>query len=171
LTATAGEDFTEFVRSRGTDLFRLAVLLAGEVGGGEDLFLSTLERVYARQSRGGHIDDHFAYARQVMVRLAQRRWRLRQQRQEVLVPQPPERAVDGSEHLVGARQDLVAALAELTRQQRAVIVLRYFGDLSEVDTARHLGCSVGTVKAHASRGLQRLRATGLGAPDPSLERS
>ena len=64
---------------------------------------------------------------------------------------------------VVARAAILQSLASLTRQQRAVIVLRYFADQSEAQVASLLGCSIGTVKAHTSRGLERLRTDPLAA--------
>ena len=68
----------------------------------------------------------------------------------------------GDEHV---DVDLLRALGSLSRQQRAVVVLRYFADLTEADTAAALGCSVGTVKAHHSRAIAALRTSGLLDPD------
>jgi RNA polymerase sigma-70 factor (sigma-E family) len=151
------EDFVAFVRERGTSLLRLATLLAGNRHSGEDLFQSAVERTYARWSRAGSIQDLDAYIRQVIVRGARRQWRRRLRQPETLVATAPETAIPGGQGDVVARAALLQALALLTRQQKAVIVLRYFADQSEAQVASLLGCSVGTVKAHASRGLERLR--------------
>jgi DNA-directed RNA polymerase specialized sigma24 family protein len=88
-------------------------------------------------------------------------WRGRRWRGETpaeAVPEGP--APDGGRDL-----DLVSALAGLSPRQRAVVVLRYFEDLTEAETAAALGCSVGTVKAHHSRAIAHLRVSGLLAPD------
>ena len=68
---------------------------------------------------------------------------------------------------IGERADLVAALRSLSRRQREVVVLRYLADLSESDVAEALGCSVGSVKTHASRGLAALRQLLGGPPEPN----
>ena len=73
--------------------------------------------------------------------------------------------------LVGfeTRAELLDALARLTPRQRAVLVLRYFNDLTEAQTAEVLGCSPGTVKSNASRGLARLREVLAPIPNPTRE--
>lgn len=91
-----------------------------------------------------------------MARLSTRRWRRRwhgERPTEVL----PETPVDGGLLRVDDQAVLAAALCELPPRQRAVVVLRYFDDLSEADTAAVLGCAVGTVKSSTSRALTRLR--------------
>lgn len=157
------EHFTAFVRANGTSLLRLATLLTGSRQSGEDVFQGALERTYARWSRSGGIEDLDAYVRRAIVHGARRQWRRRAQRPEDLVASTPDTATTSGEGEVVARAAILQALALLTRQQRAVIVLRYFADQSETQTANALGCSVGTVKAHASRGLDRLRTSPLAA--------
>ena len=145
------DEFVAFVRGSGTSLLRLATLLAGGRQSGEDLFQGALERTYARWSRVGSIQDLDAYTRRVIVRAAGRQWRRRGEWREELVAAAPETAMPGGEGDVVARAAWLQALASLTRQQRAVIVLRYFADQSEAQVASLLGCSLGTVKSHASR--------------------
>lgn len=151
-------EFEAFVAASGTVLLRLAVLLAGDRAAGEDLLQGALERTYRRWSHAGEIGSPEAYVRTAIVNAAARRWGRRRRLAEHVVAEPPEVAVDGGQDLVVLRAGLLSLLAELSPRQRHVIVLRYAADLSEVDVARLLGCSVGTVKAHASRGLQRLRS-------------
>jgi RNA polymerase sigma factor (sigma-70 family) len=90
------------------------------------------------------------------VNAAKRQWSRRRER-ERFVAAATDPAANGGQGEVLVRQTLLQALAGLSRQQRAVIVLRYFADQSEAEVARLLGCSVGNVKAHASRGIERLR--------------
>jgi RNA polymerase sigma-70 factor (sigma-E family) len=151
-------DFSAFVRARGTALLRFAVLLSGSASHGEDLFQTALERTYAR-TKAADIDNLEAYARRVMVHAARRQWTRRRARPEKLVAQAPEVAISGGQSDALARYALLAAMVALTRQQRAVIVLRYFADESDAEIARVLGCSVGTVRSHAARGLERLRSS------------
>src|SRR5215472_673558 len=157
------ERFTAFVRSRGEHHLRVATLLTGSRAEAEDLVQASLLKLYRAWPRidtsAGEPD---AYLRQVILNTRRSWWRARW-RQETPVPEVPEEAAgeDAAErHAVGAlvRQ----ALAQLPRQQRAVLVLRYCEDLPEAEVASLLGCSAGTVKTHAHRGLRALRES-LGA--------
>jgi RNA polymerase sigma-70 factor (sigma-E family) len=153
----ADAEFTDFVRGRSTALLRTAVLLTGgDRGHAEDLLQGVLERMYARWRRIRVSPE--AYARQALVHAAVNRSRGRRRRPELPLPDPDAGAATG-DGTVGVEQRdlLVRALLTLPPRQRAVLVLRYFDDLSEADTAAALGCSVGTVKSTASRGLARLR--------------
>jgi RNA polymerase sigma-70 factor (sigma-E family) len=154
----AAEQFSLFVQDRGDDLLRLAVLLLGSTSAGEDACQTTLERVYARLSRGQHIDDLFAYARQTLIRVAYREWRHRKDKPEQLMADIPDGLAGDDSSRVVVHQDLLRSLGCLPKQQRAALVLRYFADLSESETARLLGCSVGAAKSHTARGLEKLRA-------------
>lgn len=149
-------DFDRFVLDRSTALLRTAVLLVGDRGHAEDLLQTALLRLAARW-RSAH--DPEAYVRRVLVNLARDRWRRAARR----VPeQALEHATDVSTgrdpaDTVVDRDALRRALADLPRRQREVIVLRFFADLSVADTAQALRTSEGTVKAHTSRAVARLR--------------
>jgi RNA polymerase sigma-70 factor (sigma-E family) len=151
------ERFTAFVRSRGQHHLRMATLLTGDPDAAEDLVQASLLKLYRVWSRIGTSGEPDAYLRRIIVNTRRSWWRARW-RQETPVPEVPE-AVAGEDaaerHAVGAlvRQ----ALARLPRQQRAVLVLRYCEDLPEAEVASLLGCSAGTVKTHAHRGLRALR--------------
>lgn len=138
---------------------RTAFLLTGDRGHAEDLVQLALERTARRWS--GLAGSPEAFARTVLVHAAIDRWRRQRARvQEMFddgfddVHEPP--IADGVDQLL-LRRDLVAALQQLPSQQRAALVLRYFLDLSEKETARELDISVGTVKSAVSRALDRLR--------------
>jgi RNA polymerase sigma-70 factor (sigma-E family) len=155
--SAAADDFTEFVRGRSTALLRTAVLLTGgDRSQAEDLLQGVLERMFVRWRRIRESPE--AYARKALVHAAINRGRSRRRRPELplLDPGPAAGAADATSS-VDERDLLVRALLTLPPRQRAVLVLRYFDDLSEVDTAIALGCSVGTVKSAASRALARLR--------------
>lgn len=148
--------FAEFVADRYSALVRTGFLFVGDRGHAEDLVQSALERTYAHWARLQNLGSADAYTRTTMVRLAGR-WSRRRWRGEL-----PSGAPDG----VGAVDpvtdraealDLYAALGRLPWPQRAVLVLRYFEDLSEAETAAVLHCSPGTVKSRASRALATLR--------------
>ena len=143
-----------FVAERGNRLLRTAALLAGSRADGEDLLQSALERLLRHWRR---IDgDPENYVRRTLYNLAADGWRRQRvgQRKAVLLePAPP---VDPAT-AVDLRDAVVRVLVRLPPRQRAVLVLRYFEQLSEAETAEALGCSVGTVKSAAARGLARLR--------------
>ena len=149
-------EFSAYVESSHARLLRVAVLLAGDAGDGEDL----LQSVYAgmwphwRAVRGGDPD---AYARRALSNAAVSRWRRR--RRETLTDAVPDRpgpacGTDRPEDW----QLLAAALRALPAPQRVVVVLRYYADQSEQQVALALGLPLGTVKSHAHRGLAALRA-------------
>ena len=150
--------FTDFVHDRSTALLRTAVLLVGgDRGHAEDLLQGVLERMYARWGRIEGPPE--AYARRALAHAAVNRWRTRRRRPELplLDPDGGGPAPGDGAAVVDLRDALVRALLTLPPRQRAVLVLRYFDDLPEAEVARALGCSVGTVKSAASRGLATLR--------------
>jgi RNA polymerase sigma-70 factor (ECF subfamily) len=156
------DEFTEFVAARSGALLRTAVLLSGgDRQHGEDLLQDALAETFRRWSRISAPQAREAYARTILVRKATQIWRRAKlpvpTRDELLVS---ERAgatrTDPTEDRAVAL-DVLGYLRELPAQQRAVVVLRYFDDLSEVEIARTLGCATGTVKSHASRALSALR--------------
>ncbi len=153
----ADEPFSAFVRAHGRSLARTASLLAGGPTAGEDLLQTALAQTYARWRGRGDIDDLEEYVKVVMVR-AQISWRRRLASRELPfeLAGPEAAGPDIADRLV-QRGVLLEALRQLPPRQRATLVLRFFDDLSEADTARLLGCSPGSVKQHSTRGLARLR--------------
>lgn len=143
-------DFEEFVVARRDALLRTAYLLTGNHHDAEDLVQSALIKVVPKWGRIA--DQPEAYVRKVLVRESVNRWRSRRWR-EVPTAMVPETAHHGSIDHVALLEDL----RRLSPRQRAVLVLRYFDDLTEADTAAALGISVGTVKSHARDALARLR--------------
>ena len=146
------EGFAQFVAVRYAELLSTAYLLTGSPYAAEDLVQTCLLKVMPRWE---HVNDPISYLRRVMVNQRTSRWR--GLRRELLSAQPPDSRVPDPAGGLADRTTLVAALARLPKRMRAVLVLRYWEDLSEVETADLLGCSVGTVKSQASRGLARLR--------------
>jgi RNA polymerase sigma-70 factor (sigma-E family) len=147
--------FAAFVRARWSRLVRLAYSLTLDLGRAEDLVQESLAKLWPvwPRIRDGNPD---AYVRRTVVNgaisAARRRWRAEEPHWDV--PEPP--AGSGADQ-VDLRDLLVRELAALSMLQRAVVVLRYAEDLSELQVAEMLGVSPGTVKTHASRGLARLR--------------
>ncbi|MDW5328462.1 SigE family RNA polymerase sigma factor [Plantactinospora sp. KLBMP9567] len=150
--------FREFVEARLVRLSRVAYLLTGRHHDAEDLLQAALVKVAARWRRVAATGDPEAYVRRVMYNeriLSWRRWRRQVVQPAEGVPEvgPTGDAADG----VVSRLVLERALARLTWRQRAVLVLRFFEDLSVAETAAVLGCSIGTVKSQTSHALGRLR--------------
>lgn len=148
------EGLDALVAERGSALLATAVLLTGSRVAGEDLVQAALERLMRNWHRVH--GDKEGYLRRTLYHLAVDRWRLHRRRPEVLADVDPPGQPDGTDAL-HLRQALVQALGLLPPRQRAVLVLRYWEQLSEAEAAEVLGCSVGTVKSTASRGLTRLR--------------
>jgi RNA polymerase sigma-70 factor (sigma-E family) len=151
-------DFADFVQRRSGPLLRAAwVLTSGDWALAEDLVQTTLGEVWRRWDRVATMDAPDAYAHKVLVNTSLR-WRGRRWAGETAVAELPERvAAGGGLQQVDVRESLRRALGELTAKQRAVIMLRYFEDRSEADTAQIMGCSVGTVKSQAAKAIARLR--------------
>ncbi|MFG1914401.1 SigE family RNA polymerase sigma factor [Micromonospora sp. NPDC048898] len=150
--------FCEFVRARSSALLRTAFLLTGDRHLAEDLVQDALARTHRGRRR---LDDpgHFeAYTRTAMYHLHVSWWRRRR-----IVESLPGELADvvqpGGDH--ARRTDLKVvlyqALAQLTRRQRAVLVVRFFEDRSEAEAAELLQCSVGTIKSQTSKALARMR--------------
>jgi RNA polymerase sigma-70 factor (sigma-E family) len=158
--AGADAEFQAYMAARWPVLVRTAFLLTGDRFLAEDLAQTALTRVYASWRRVRRADDVDAYVRRVLVNANAGRFRKRRVA-EHLVAVP----ADGRSHLphepLAERSALMAALAELPARQRAVVVLRYWEDLSEREVAEVLGCSVGTVKSQASKALARLRTSSV----------
>jgi RNA polymerase sigma-70 factor (sigma-E family) len=152
--------FEEFVAGSSGRLFTVALLLTGRHrADAEDLLQEVLERAYRRWGRITRRADPLPYVRQMLVNAAADRWRRLRYRHEEALALDSVVAPTGDEASEAADRDvLLRALAKLPPRQRAVLVLRYFEDLSEVQTAAILGCGVGTVKSQSSRALAKLRA-------------
>ncbi len=158
-------EYESFVAESADALLRTAYLIVWDPAEAEDLVQECLITVARRWPRVRSMEHPVAYARRVLVnkaldgavRRSRRRQELEPANGDKLAERRDERAVQDL-GLVDTRSELVQALGTLPPRQRAVLVLRYFEDLSEAQTAAALGCSVGTVKSTASRGLTRLQA-------------
>lgn len=147
--------FEAYVHARNAALSRIAYLLTGDHHLAEDLVQQTLLRVVGRWERVVRAGDPDAYVRRVLYHQHIDWWRRRRATQ-VPGENPARSAPDPSDAVVAAIA-VRRALAQIAPRQRAVLVLRYFEDLSEAQTADTLGISVGTVKSQARDGLARLR--------------
>lgn len=148
-----GENFDAFVLGFGPRLLRTAVLLVGDRHDGEDLLQEVLGRVYVTWPR---VDEPLPYAHRALTHAAMNRWRRRRRHPEVPLDRYDIQTPDPTTATV-ERDRLLRALAVLPAGQRAVVVLRYYDDLTEAQIAAAMGCSPGTVKSQASRALTRLR--------------
>ncbi|MGN6610563.1 MAG: SigE family RNA polymerase sigma factor [Angustibacter sp.] len=157
-----GGGFEGYVAARGDALHRTAYLLTHDHALAEDLVQTALAKAWGAWSR---IDgDPDPYVRKVMVNTFATWWR-RRWNGEHPTEHLPERSSPDHGDDVATRSGLVDALAGLPRRMRAVVVLRYFEDLTEAQTADVLGISVGTVKSQTSKALAQLRvAPALAAP-------
>jgi RNA polymerase sigma-70 factor (sigma-E family) len=156
----AEASFEDFVYARSSSLLRTALLLTGQNrADAEDLLQIALERAYRHWSRLCRGGDPERYVRRILANASTDRWRRLARRPEQPMPAAGSEPTvpDGTAKIVD-REYLLWALAALPPRQRAVLVLRYFDDMSEGETAQILGCSLGTVKSHAARALARLRA-------------
>jgi RNA polymerase sigma-70 factor (sigma-E family) len=151
--------FEDFVTARSRHLQRTAYLLTRDHYLAQDLVQTTYAKVWPRWSRIG--DDPEAYVRRTMFNTYTSWWR-RKWRGETPTEEVPDDGCPGDQSQIDDRAGLMAALGRLPARQRAVVVLRYFEDLSELETARLLNCSPGNVKSQASRALSKLRV------DPEL---
>ncbi len=162
-------EFEQFVADSTDPLLRTAYLVVGDLAESEDLVQECFAIVAKRWPRVRAMEHPRAYARRVLLNLAldgsarRSRRRLELERSDTIDERSDERS-SGELMAVHIRSELVAALATLPPRQRAVLVLRYFEDLSESDTAEALQCSIGTVKSSASRALTRLQATLTSTP-------
>jgi RNA polymerase sigma-70 factor (sigma-E family) len=154
-------EFREFMRARWPVMVRLAYGLTGDQGHAEDVAQAAFTRAYVSWPRVQRSGDPEAYVRQIVIN--QNRNRFRKHRvPERLTDSPPESgcvqvAATDATREYDERSALIAALQRLGPRQRAVVVLRYWMDLTEHETAAALNCSVGTVKSQASRALATLR--------------
>jgi len=147
-------DFDAFVEGRSPALLRSAYLLVQDEGLAEDLLQTALIKAWFAW---GRIQDPEAYVRRIMVTTSASWWRRRWHR-ETPTEVPGEPPAGSGDHEPADAQDLWDAIGHLPRRQRAVVVLRYLEDRSEVETASLMGCSVGTVKSQCSKALVKLRS-------------
>ncbi|MEO7352604.1 MAG: SigE family RNA polymerase sigma factor [Marmoricola sp.] len=158
MRAPSDAEFSDFVQAAWPGLYRTAWLLVGDPGLAEDLVQTSLAKTYASWGRVRDLSAARGYARTVMVNTASSWFRKRSWKNEV----PTGELEDvGVERDATDRVALMDALSQLPPRQRAVVVLRFYEDLSVEQTAEVLSISPGTVKSQASHALEKLR-TSLG---------
>ncbi|MEV0381848.1 SigE family RNA polymerase sigma factor [Nonomuraea sp. NPDC050643] len=149
-------EYDAFVTAAWHRLLRTAYLLTRDWAVAEDLVQTALMKAWQAWPRIR--DEHEAYVRKIIVNVHSSWWRRRWRRAELTTGSPPDRAQE-SDHMGQAdeREFVWQALGRLPARQRAVVVLRFFEDMTEAQAAETLGCSVGTVKSQTSRALAKLR--------------
>lgn len=158
MNAADDEEFSAFVRARWPAFARTAYLLcAGDLGRAEDLVQTALARTMLAWPRLHDRGDLDGYVYRVMVRTQASWWHRRWQGERPTGVLPEQVAGTDATRTVDDADQLGRALAQLPRQQRAAVVLRFYEDRSEREVAELLGCSAGSAKTHTSRGLARLR--------------
>jgi RNA polymerase sigma-70 factor (sigma-E family) len=153
--------YRDFVATRYAALLRTAYLLSGDWATAEDLLQTALAKTYLSWRRIANANAVEAYTRKVLVNTATSWWRRRWHGERPTAELPDHAAADAIGQSV-ERHDLWQHVRALPNRQRAVLVLRFYEDLTEAETARLLGVSVGTVKSQTSRALTALRSQ-LGA--------
>lgn len=158
MTTTALQ-FTSYVRAKGPVLLRTARSLTANPCDAEDLLQTALAKTYLAWDR---IDDHAAldgYVRRTLVNTRTSLWRRRRVDEYATdeLPEPPVHGRLDPAEQQAQRDAMLRAISRLPARQRAMVVLRYYEDMSEVQTAEALGVSVGTVKSAVSRALAKLR--------------
>ena len=163
-TMNVDQDFAEFVAARWSALYRLAYLLTASPTGAEDLLQTSLEKAYVRWARIAGMEHTEAYVRRIIANTylsGRRRSWVREEPRDRM----PETASSAEAALID-RALLWPLVCALPARQRAVIVLRYYEDLSEADIATTLGCAPGTVKSQSWAAMKALRralaAAGVG---------
>jgi RNA polymerase sigma-70 factor (sigma-E family) len=154
----AADSLTTLYTAHYRGLVRLAAYLTGDRDGAEEVVQDAYVKVLGRWGGLRDLDKGEAYLRQAVVNLSRSRMRHR----VVVERHAPAPLPDAASAEAGAitaldRAAVVAALAELPRRQREALVLRYYADLSEAQTAHAMGISAGAVKSHTSRGMAALR--------------
>ena len=161
MTAEPDDEFREFMRGRWPAMVRLAYGLTGDMGHAEDVAQAAFARAYASWGRVRRTGDPDAYVRRIVINENRRRFRKRRVAEDLSGEPPEPRGPGGGAPGPEERSALLDALRVLGPRQRAVIVLRYWLDMSEAETAAALNCSTGTVKSQASRALATLRKTAI----------
>jgi RNA polymerase sigma-70 factor (sigma-E family) len=160
------DGFEEFVHASGDRIHRAAVLLCGDHHLAEDLTQTTFTKVYAAWPAVSNADSPIAYTRKVLLRTFLSHRRLRRSAEWPVQAVPDTRT---DEPDPGDRLDLLAALRRLPPPDRAVLVLRYWEDLSVARTAELLGIRENTCRARSSRALARLRVLLPDLTDSDIE--
>lgn len=154
--AARDAEFAEYLTARRPRLLRTAYLICGDQHTAEDLVQNAMAKLYLAWDRVRDLEHRDAYVRRMVINEHTSWWRRRFRKAEVSVDLPPEQGCY-DRYDDGTRGRLWEFVQSLPPKQRAVVVLRYYEEYSEAETAEVLGISVGTVKSQCSRALAALR--------------
>lgn len=160
---TATDDFVEFVRARQQALVRFAYLLTSDHHAAEDLVQTALAKTYLSWDRLRDLGAVDAYVRRIIVNENTSIWRRAWKRNERSTEFLPDAGTSNPD--VDTRDAIWRVVQTLPTKQRAAVVLRYYEDRTEAETAQILGCSVGNVKSQTSRGIARMRSAVTADPE------
>jgi RNA polymerase sigma-70 factor (sigma-E family) len=156
--ATRDLEFTAWLTAREPALQRTAHLLTGDVHAAQDLVQTTLAKLYLKWERVRNADNVDAYARKVLVNEYRTAWRRPLRRAEQVVELVPDGPAPEHPAYDGSREAVWRFVCSLPPKQRAVVVLRFYEELTEAEIAELMGISIGTVKSQSSRAIATLRA-------------
>ncbi len=151
------EAFDDYVLSRKAALLRTAYLLCGDLATAEDLVQDALAKLYLSWHRVRRRQSIDGYVRRILVNEHHSLWRRGWKRREVATEELPDARHHDSLPEPDVERRLWALVSTLPPRQRAVVVLRYYEDLTEQEIAATLGVTIGTVKSQASKALSQLR--------------
>ena len=155
--ASRDEEFAAYMQARQASLMRTAYLLTGDRHNAEDLVQTSLAKLYLAWDKVRERDSIDGYVRRIMVNENNSLWRRGWKKREHATDELPEPTPHLDRHHDGRSDALWDLVQTLPKKARAVLVLRYYEELSEAETAEVLGISVGTVKSQTSRALAALR--------------
>jgi RNA polymerase sigma-70 factor (sigma-E family) len=156
-TASKDAQFEAYMSARQPSLLRTAYLLTGDRHAAEDLVQTAFAKLYLSWDKVQRRELLDGYVRRILVNENNSLWRRAWKRKEVATDDVPDYIGVQDHHDDGQRSAVWEFVQTLPKKQRAVIVLRFYEDLSEAETAQVLGISVGTVKSQASRALASMR--------------
>jgi RNA polymerase sigma-70 factor (sigma-E family) len=156
-SSTKDVEFAAYMSARQSSLLRTAYLLTGDRHAAEDLVQTAFAKLYLSWDKVQKRELLDGYVRRIMVNENNSLWRRAWKRKEVATDEVPDYVGVHDRHDDGQKSALWEFVQTLPKKQRAVIVLRFYEDLSEAETAQILGISVGTVKSQASRALASMR--------------
>ncbi|UPK74511.1 SigE family RNA polymerase sigma factor [Nocardioidaceae bacterium SCSIO 66511] len=152
------DEFDAFILAAWPRLFRTAYALTGNRADAEDMLQSAFAKAYANWRKVRRAGSPEAYVHRIVANETVTAWRRRWRHVERSSAAPPDAVAPGHAEAVSDRATLWEAIQALPPRQRAVVVLRYYEDLSEKDIAAVLGIAPGTVKSQASHGIKALRS-------------